>query len=67
MWCHILQIWERRLLRDKFLGCAYVSGSADNETSSIKSPLVGKGQKREEKQPGELRLAVTTYDEPDAA
>jgi calpain-5 len=63
----IVEIWERRLLRDTFLGCAYVSGSADNETQTTKSPLVGKGQKMEEKHPGELRITVTTYDEPDAA
>ncbi|CAG7838641.1 unnamed protein product [Allacma fusca] len=62
-----VEVWEDRIFRDKFLGCAVISGSADNQTLSIKSPLVGRGNNEQERHPGELRLTVTTYDDVDAA
>ena len=49
------------------MGLAVVSGSADNQTLSIKSPLVGKGRKQSERRPGDLMLTITTYDDVDAA
>jgi hypothetical protein len=63
-----LQLWESRWLRDNFLGCAVVAaGSADNQTVSIKSPLVGRGLKREDRHPGEVTLSLVTFDDLNAA
>jgi len=44
------------------LGSAFITGSADNKPVSMRSPLVGRGHKEQERHPGELHLTVTTYD-----
>jgi hypothetical protein len=66
--CCFIQLWESRWLRDNFLGCAVVAaGSADNQTVSIKSPLVGRGLKREDRHPGEVTISLVTFDDLNAA
>lgn len=58
-----LQLWEKKILRDKFLGCAVIASAADNDTISMKCPLVGKGRHKNDKHPGFLHLQVATYDD----
>ena len=45
------------------MGCAVITGAADNEAQSLKLPLVGRGSKAYDKHPGELRVTCATYDD----
>lgn len=58
-----LQLWEKKILRDTFLGCAVIVSPADNDTIGMKCPLVGKGKHKSDKHPGLLHLQVATYDD----
>jgi len=58
-----VELWAKRLFRDKFLGCAVIAESADNAVRSISSPLVGRGRKQSERHPGELKCTAVTYDD----
>lgn len=55
------------MLKDHFQGCAVITGAADNETLSMKCPLVGRGSKQAEKHPGELKIIIVTYNDLNAA
>lgn len=57
------QLWEKKVLKDVFLGCAVITGAADNEVLSSKLPLVGRGSKVTDRHPGEIKVTVATYDD----
>lgn len=59
----LLQLWEKKILRDRFLGRAVIVSPADNDTIGMKCPLVGKGRRKNDKHPGLLHLQVATYDD----
>ncbi|ODN01183.1 Calpain-5 [Orchesella cincta] len=60
----VVELWENRTLqRDHFLGNAVLTGSADNQMTSVKAPLVGRGQKQSERHPGEMKVVFITYDD----
>ncbi|CAL8072205.1 unnamed protein product [Orchesella dallaii] len=64
----VVELWENRMLqRDHFLGNAVLTGAADNQMTSVKAPLVGRGQKQSERHPGEMKITFITYDDLNSA
>ncbi|XP_037052376.1 calpain-5-like [Bradysia coprophila] len=58
-----VELWEKKVLRDTFLGCAVIASPADNDTIGMKCPLVGRGRNKNDKHPGLVHLQVATYDD----